>query len=445
MNKLEMLQKVFRDLMKKLEVIRAIKPEDLTDQNRTERDAHLAEIDVVVKDIDAEKRAMALDAANKPDDDDNLDIDDDTNIDIKDQLVYRSAFPLGEQMQDIVAVTSRRGDFHKASSRLEQVSNRLNEQFRAAGTGMVEAIDSDGGFLLQGESSIELMTRGFNNSAVLSRCAKRTTSMQSVEIVGIDESSRVDGSRGGGVRVYTVAELATMTSSKTKFKKIKIEPKKLTGLYYASDELLEDAPMLEGEMSQLFTEEFAFKTQNLVINGPGAGEALGILNANCLVSISKETGQTAATIVTENILKMRARVAGSVSGLVWLINRDCYPQLPTLSVAVGTGGALVPLYSPQWTATDGGERLAGIPLVEIEQCQTLGTKGDIYLCDFSQYICCDKGTIASANSIHLKFDYNQTTFRFIYRFDGQPRWVSALTPYKGSNTTSPFVTLNARS
>jgi len=53
MNKLELLQKAFREAMARLGVIRAIKPEELTAENRTERDAILAEIDTLTKDIDA--------------------------------------------------------------------------------------------------------------------------------------------------------------------------------------------------------------------------------------------------------------------------------------------------------------------------------------------------------------------------------------------------------
>ncbi len=57
MNELERLQKLFRDLMAKLIVIRALKPEDLTDDNRTERDSILTELDTVTKDVDAEKKS----------------------------------------------------------------------------------------------------------------------------------------------------------------------------------------------------------------------------------------------------------------------------------------------------------------------------------------------------------------------------------------------------
>ena len=88
--------------------------------------------------------------------------------------------------------------------------------------------------------------------------------------------------------------------------------------------------------------------------------------------------------------------------------------------------------------------MLGYPVIFIEQAQTLGTVGDLCLVDLSQYICADYGNVEEASSIHLKFDYGQTTFRFIYYFDGQPRWKSALTPFKGSDTLSPFVALATR-
>ena len=89
-------------------------------------------------------------------------------------------------------------------------------------------------------------------------------------------------------------------------------------------------------------------------------------------------------------------------------------------------------------------RIKGAPVIEIEQCETLGTVGDIILADWSQYICADKGDIQEAMSIHVDFVYGQQLFRFTYYFDGQPRWSSPLTPFKGSNTLSPMVTLAAR-
>jgi hypothetical protein len=49
-----------------------------------------------------------------------------------------------------------------------------------------------------------------------------------------------------------------------------------------------------------------------------------------------------------------------------------------------------------------------------------------------------------AVSVHVRFLYDEQVFKFTYRVDGQPIWSSALTPFKGSNTLSPFVALQTR-
>jgi hypothetical protein len=52
--------------------------------------------------------------------------------------------------------------------------------------------------------------------------------------------------------------------------------------------------------------------------------------------------------------------------------------------------------------------------------------------------------LKSDESIHVRFLYNERTFRFVLLNAGQPWWKSALTPKHSSNTLSPFVTLAPR-
>ena len=63
-------------------------------------------------------------------------------------------------------------------------------------------------------------------------------------------------------------------------------------------------------MSEAFATEFAFQLDDEILNGTGADQCLGVLNANnaSLVSQAKENGQLAATVVTENITKMWSRM-----------------------------------------------------------------------------------------------------------------------------------------
>jgi HK97 family phage major capsid protein len=161
--------------------------------------------------------------------------------------------------------------------------------------------------------------------------------------------------------------------------------------------------------------------------------------------VAKETGQKAATVVAENISKMYSRMpAGLRSNAIWIANQDVEPSLDTMSVPVGTGGTAI--YMPAGGISDAPYgRLKGRPVIFIEQCETLGTEGDIMFVNMMPYLWATKGRIMAASSIHLKFDYNQTAFRWTLRVDGQPRFKSPLTPFKGTGTLSPFVKLATRS
>ena len=56
----------------------------------------------------------------------------------------------------------------------------------------------------------------------------------------------------------------------------------------------------------------------------------------------------------------------------------------------------------------------------------------------------DKGDVQQATSMHVRFLTDEMTFRWIYRTDGQPIWHTALTPFNGPNSLSPFIALQSR-
>ena len=120
------------------------------------------------------------------------------HVEIPDQPIYRGspATMLGAQLLDI-RTTSKPDAFHDrevsgSRSRLEQSQKRYikrmetlaEKEGRAAATGgFTIGVPTDGGFFLQGETVVDLMTTGFNNSEILPRTSKRTlTATQFVAI-----------------------------------------------------------------------------------------------------------------------------------------------------------------------------------------------------------------------------------------------------------------------
>jgi HK97 family phage major capsid protein len=353
-----------------------------------------------------------------------------------------SPYSLAEYMQDI-AVSAR--NIAAAGAPLPRVVN-YQQKILAAATGANETVPADGGFLVGTDFGGAIMNRVYNNNEVISRCTRRQISAASNKMTlnGVDETSRATGSRWGGIRSYWMAEAASKTSSKPKFRAIDLELNKHAVLFYATDELLADSTMLGPTVEEAVADEIAFANQEAIINGTGAGQPQGILLANALISQAKEAGQAAATIVYENILKMWTRKWGPGSRYVWLVNSEIFPQLAQMNLAVGTGGA--PVFLPAGGASVAPySTLMGLPIIEIEQAAALGTVGDIMLVDLSQYIVAEKGGVQAAMSIHVNFTNDETVFRWVTRIDGQSIWNAPLTPFKGSATKSPFVALATRS
>jgi HK97 family phage major capsid protein len=318
----------------------------------------------------------------------------------------------------------------------------------AAGTGMQQSISSDGGALVPPAFSTAIWDRvqGMSES-MMGYCDVVPVDLgnESVTVPAINESSRVDGSRQGGIRGYWKSELSLMTSSKMSFRETKLTPQELYVFAYVSDKLLRNSPSTAADrLEKGCADEIAFKIGASVFGGTGSGQPTGIIGHPATVSISKETGQAAATLTIQNIAKMYARLhAKARSGAVWFINQDVESALNLLTFPVGTGG--VPVYLPPGGLSAAPyATLYGKPVVPVEYCETLGTVGDIVLANLSFYAMAIKGTPNTAWSMHLKFDYAQSAFRIIFEVDGQPWLEEAITPYKGTATTSPIITLNTR-
>lgn len=319
-------------------------------------------------------------------------------------------------------------------------------QVQGAATGLNETTPSDGGFLVQQDFSTMLLESIYETGFLASRCNRISISgnANSIKLPGVDETSRATGSRWGGIQGFWQDEASEKTKSKPKFRNVELSLKKLIGLCYATDELIEDAAVLETVITQGFSDEFGFLIDDAILNGTGAGMPLGILNSGCLVTQDKEAGQADKTIILENLVNMLSRMPmRNRRTAAWFINQEVEPQLYTLSLAVGTGGSSY--YMPSGGASASPySSLFGRPVIPIEQCAALGDLGDVIFADFGSYLLAEKGGIKADVSIHVQFIYDESVFRFVLRVDGCPSLASAITPYKGASDLSPFVVLQAR-
>ncbi len=347
-------------------------------------------------------------------------------------------FSFGEFLKNVI-LGGTPGAEHRVDPRLLQR--------RAAPAGSSEQVPSEGGFWAVPEHSLQIIERVYEDT-MLSRCLEWPMASNTLSLPGIDEQSRKDGQRWGGVRGYWMNEADSFKDSKPKFRRVDLAAKKLGVLCFLTEELANDANALEVFAVSAFSRELGFKLIDAAVNGDGSGKPQGILNSGALITVNKQQNQAPGTLLGQNVVDMYQRCWGpSRSRAVWLVHSDAVSQLITATIAVGTsGGSELPLYHP--TKDPDNQPFAtmlGCPVIPIEQAQAVGSVGDIILADLGSYILALRERARQDISMELRFLYDEFALRLICRADGQSLWHTPVTPYSGSNTQSPFVALQTRS
>ena len=352
----------------------------------------------------------------------------------QDRTVLAPGF-FGRQLQAVMRFAANGGHVAEPDRRL------LQSMMVAGPTGMGSTVPADGGFLVDQDRSSGVVQRMYETGAVLSRVTAKPISPDSdgIKLPAIDETSRADNSRYGGIVSGWLGQGNTLSAGKPKFRIMDLSLKKVGAFVYVTDELLKDARALEAWINRYLPMELTFRTEDAVLNGTGAGQPLGYFNGGCTITVTRAV---ASHVNYADILAMWSRMwAPSRSNAVWLVDQSVEPDLYSMSLAVGTGGSAV--FMPAGGASGSPfATLFGRPIIPVEYCANLGTSGDIALVDLSQYTVIDKGGVEQAVSIHVAFLTDEQVFRFIYRVDGQPQWNAALTPKSAGNTLSPLVVLN---
>jgi HK97 family phage major capsid protein len=322
----------------------------------------------------------------------------------------------------------------------------IPKAFTKAVSGMSEGTPASGGFLVGTDERLQVPVRDWAVGSLLSRVTMTPVGAgsNSMTFNFEAETSRADGYRRGGVRGYWAAEAGDKTKSNPTFRQATMKLKKAVALVYATDELMADATALESYLLRVYPEELQFLVEDSIINGNGVGQPLGFLAGGGTYSVAKETGQAAATIVTQNIIKMWSHRYVAKSDYAWYYNQEVEAQLMQMTLGVGVGG--IPTYMPPGGLSQAPYgSIFGRPCYPVEYCAALGTVGDIMLISPSSWQAIYKGGTESASSIHYRFVNDETVWRFVLRVDGQPEWLTALTPYKGTaSSISPCVTLATR-
>lgn len=306
-------------------------------------------------------------------------------------------------------------------------------------------VPSDGGFLIPENLRSELLRVSLETSIVRPRARVIPMETLRVPFPAIDSTSNVS-SVFGGIVCYWTEEGGTLTDSSPSFKRIVLDAKKLTAYTQVPAELVADSVIsFQPFISEIFPEAMAFYEDDAFMTGSGAGEPLGGLSTGnpAMVVVNKESGQTANTIVWENIAGMFARMLPSSMGrAVWVVTIDAFKELATMALSVGTGGSAIWLNNG---AQGPPMTILGRPVIFSEKTPgVLGAQGDISFVDFGFYLVGDRQAMSASASEHYRFGNDEVAYKIIERVDGRPWLQSAITPKNAGPTLSPFVQLQVR-
>lgn len=314
------------------------------------------------------------------------------------------------------------------------ISPRLMKAAFAEGSG------TSGGFLVPPAFAATLRALALENAQVRPRATVLPLTTMELRMPYIRDTSHATNVFGG-VQAYWAPEAGSITESEPTFAELVLRAHKLTGYTVASNEILADGAIgLEAFIGQRFPQAIQWFEEKAFWTGTGNGQPQGLLNASALISVTRTTS---GHIVYEDLVNMDSQILPtSANNVVWFAHPKCKQDLYTMALSVGTGGSAVFV-----TAFNGGAAnqppatIFGRPLVFTEHLSALGTAGDIVAADLSYYLIGDRQDLAMAASEHVKFQNDQTVWRFVQRLDAHPWIDSALTLADGSFTVSPFVTL----
>ena len=305
---------------------------------------------------------------------------------------------------------------------------------------MTEGTPADGGFAVPTPLAQDIHNVSLEQELVMPRAFVQPMISNSIKIPAMEIGDHSSNLFGGFTASY-VAEEGTISEADPQFRQMELNAHKLTGLLKFSSELSQDIVGGFDQIIKICGDGLSWYRDKAFLKGSGVGEPLGIVNAGCTITQAKETGQAADTIVYDNLTGMLSKMhPGGFQKCTWIIHQSCIPQLLNLSVAVGTGGNVIPVMNE----SNGQFTILTRPVVFTEKTAILGDEADVMLCDLSQYCVGLRSDMRFDTSIHTHFTTDMLLARLIERHDGQPLWDGVLTLEDGTTEVSPFIKLAER-
>lgn len=295
-------------------------------------------------------------------------------------------------------------------------------------SGMSEGTDADGGYTVPTEFYNVVVQFAVAQSPLLSKVWRLPMSNQTLKIPKLAQSA---GSYFGGISLTWTDEGAQKASSKPTFEQLSFTARKLVGLLYMTDELIADSAInIVNFMTGVFTRAFQYEMENMIVNGSGSGQPLGVLNDPSVNLVARDT---ASTVKYDDVVDMDAVIDENIGDLTWVTRKATVAVLRKLKDDNNQ-----PIFHADYSTMMGQrtvpDTMLGYQVVKTRNAPALASKGDLILGDFGYYILAMRQELKIDSSMHLKFDYDETAYRFVARLDGKPGVSTAFAVLKATTS-----------
>lgn len=308
--------------------------------------------------------------------------------------------------------------------------------------------DADGGYAIQSDFIGAILDKAYERSEIMNRCTTRAITANSnraswVTLDDSEDATKTGVVVAGGVQAYWAEEGTTVLKSKPKYKNEELKLAKVMGICYTTEEMLQDVPFTAQVVEDSFSDAVVGLVTDGILNGNGivdgsAPQPYGIMKSSALVEV---TPATATKITAQDFLNLKARMRKkNWANAVWVVHPDLEADLPLMKDDSGNL-MFIPAGGLNGATTD---TLLGKPVIYDEFLASKGTKGDILLADFSEYLLIKKGEERKDWSMHVAFLTDEQVFRIVMRINGKPMRNNTYAVRNSTNRRGAFVTLGTR-
>lgn len=295
--------------------------------------------------------------------------------------------------------------------------------------------DTSGGFMIPTQLRSTIMSVKPQEALVRPRAnviAAGNPPDAAITIPVLDQNGAAPGNVFGGMTFAWIEEGGDKPETDADLTGVTLTPHEIAGHVTLTDKMLRNWQASGAFVESLMRAGVSAAEDYAFLRGNGITQPLGAINAPATKYVNRAVSNQISYL---DLLKMVSVLLMRGGDPVWSMPQGALVQIGQLVDPEGH-------YIWKANAREGfAGDLLGYPVRWNNRAPLLGTKGDVLLADWSQYLIKDGSGPFVAASEHVKFLQNKTVIKIFWNVDGAP-WLKLPIKEENGYEVSPFVGLD---